>query len=66
MAYDFSASQAELDNVYLSNANTASADSLKTAGEMAINGHSNFNNVEIINKGIDIGSGKTTNDYYKV
>lgn len=65
VAYDFSASQVELDNVYLSNANTASVDSLKTAGEMAINGHFNFNNVEIINKGIDIGAGKTTNDYYK-
>lgn len=52
MAYDFSVSQAKLDNVYLSNANTASVDSLKTVGEMAINGHFNFNNVEIINKGI--------------
>lgn len=65
VAYDFSASQIELDNVYLSNANKAIVDSLKTAGQLAINGHFNFNNTEIINKGIDIGSHKETNDYYK-
>lgn len=65
IAYDFEGSSIELDNCYLSNANTATIDKFATAGQLAINGHFNFRDVEILNKGIDMGSGKVTNDYYK-
>lgn len=65
IAYNFEASDVEFDNCYLSNANTATIDKFATAGQIAINGHFNFRDVEILNKGIDMGNGKVTNDYYK-
>lgn len=66
IAYNFSARNLTLANTYISNANHAEVDSLTTPGQVVLNGHFKFNNVKIIDSGIDQGSGKVTEDYYKV